>query len=167
VYQVKLDRAVPGGMIGAAAMSLTFAAARALGASIELEKTAGILTGALRDSNTVGIGLLVHLMFGGLLGFVYARIIERVGRGGPNVGALIAIAHVTLVLAFLGVCWLARRHLPPSLLALVGFIAELGPFEFVTFVVAHLFYGAIVGAIYGAGYAGERGRIRKSRPSIA
>jgi hypothetical protein len=123
---MKYGKAFGGGVMGAMAMSIIMAMARAIGIPVSLEKLLGTLLGGPSSLTTWGMGFLMHLAAGGLFGLLYAVGFEYTAQCanwlvGPVFGVVhgvlsgIVIAHVDVRV----VIWL------------------------------HIFYGAIVGALYG------------------
>lgn len=85
------------GVVGALAMSLFAALARAAGlTSVNLEMALGSFFTWRIDFPSWVVGLLLHLFAGGVIGVVYGRILRLLGRSGVRWGLVIAVPHVVL-----------------------------------------------------------------------
>jgi hypothetical protein len=147
---MRVERALLFGVLGAVAMTLISAVARALGIPMSMELLLGTLVRSTPDGEAFGIGVLIHLLMGGFFGLVYAVLFERVwDHGGATTGMLLAVLHATLIGSLVGL--LPRFHpLVPRVLPDPGaFFSELGVGGALTFFLGHLAFGAIVGAGYG------------------
>jgi hypothetical protein len=138
------------GVLGAAAISLLTAALRAFGFPLSIEIIIGTMTGLPPSPGIFVLGLLTHLLVGGLFGLLYGYLFERVwDHGGALVGMLLSVVHASLIGILIG--FTPQFHpLIPALLADPGpYFSQLGPIGVLTFFGAHVVYGAIVGAGYG------------------
>lgn len=143
-------RAILFGVLGAAAISLLSAIVRAAGVPISIEMLMGTLTGLPAGSTAFGVGLVMHLIVGGLFGLLYAYLFERVwDHGGATTGMLLAVIHASLIGIFIGLTPQFHPLVPERMADPGPFFANLGVVGVVTFFGAHLLYGAIVGAGYG------------------
>jgi hypothetical protein len=123
---MKYGKAFGAGIIGAVAMSIIMAMARAMGIPVSLEKLLGTLLGGPSSLTTWGMGFLMHLVAGGLFGLLYAVGFEYTAQHANwLVGPLLGVVHGVLVGIFM---------------AQVDVRVVIG---------LHIFYGAIVGALYG------------------
>jgi len=104
------------------------------------------------------IGFVVHLLNGWVFAFVYAAVFESWGRATWWLGAALGLLHAAFVL-FVGVRLVPGIHprmadelrgpTPTRELEPPGFLAlHYGRRTPVSVVVAHLLYGAILGAFY-------------------
>jgi hypothetical protein len=104
------------------------------------------------------VGMLVHLLNGWAFALVYIAIFHATGRSGWGFGALIGLCHALVVLAVLMPVLPAihprmasedagpdtrRRLEPPGFMAL-----HYGPQTPIWSIVAHVLYGAFLGALY-------------------
>lgn len=124
------------GVVGALAMSLFAALARALGGvALNLEMALGSFFTWETDFPSWVAGLLLHLSLGGTIGMIYAWIFRHVGRAGARVGIALAVPHgVAAAWAFV-----AFRSVHPLL-------PPLDVTSALALVAAHLVYGGVVGA---------------------
>jgi hypothetical protein len=147
---IQAKRALLFGVLGAGAISVIQALARAAGVPISIELLLGTLIRHVPDGTAFGIGLVMHLIIGGLFGLLYGYLFERVwDHGGAATGMLTAVVHALAVGIFVGLT--PQFHpLIPELLPDPGpYFSTLGVPAIFTFFIAHLVYGAIVGAGYG------------------
>lgn len=142
-------KAILFGVLGAAAISLLTAALRGMGVPLSIELILGTLTGLQPGGAAFGVGLLLHLMMGGLFGLLYGYLFERVWvHGGAPTGMLLAVVHASLIGILIG--FTPLHPMVPERLPDPGpYFANLGAVGVLAFFGAHLVYGAIVGAGYG------------------
>lgn len=104
-------------------------------------------------------GFLVHLLNGWILAFLYLAIFRAAGRSSWWLGALLGLAHAAFVMGVI-VPLLPAVHPrmasetrgpdPTPLLEPPGFLAlNYGPRTPLVSAVAHVIYGAILGALAG------------------
>jgi hypothetical protein len=123
---MKYGKAFGGGIMGAMAMSIIMAMARAMGIPVNLEKLLGTLLGGPSSLTMWGMGFFIHLAAGGLFGLVYAVGFDYTAqRANWLVGPVFGVVHGVLS----GI-----------------FIAQV---DVRVVIWLHIFYGAIVGALYG------------------
>jgi len=107
-----------------------------------------VLTGQ-RDALGLAVGFAANLVVALVAAFVYAAVFEWVTRrAGAIVGFLLAIPHMMLaglVVGFLPAGGLERYGLTPP----GGFLEYRGGWVVAAFVIAHLAFGVVVGALYG------------------
>jgi hypothetical protein len=148
---MKTGRAITAGIVGGIVVVIALIAVGWItGASSDLCRLGGvILTGRL---DVVGwlAGALAQLVIAIIAAIVYAVIFEFVTRrADPLIGLAVAVPHVI-------VAGLAMGFLPAAPLIDAGigppgaFMEYRGPWVIVTFVLAHLAFGAIVGKLYGS-----------------
>jgi len=148
---VKTGRAITAGIVGGIIVVIALIVVGWItGASSDLCRLGGvILTGRL---DVVGwlAGALAQLVIAIIAAIDYAVIFEFVTRrAGPLIGLAVAVPHVI-------VAGLAMGFLPaaPMIDAGIGppgaFMEFRGPWVIVTFVLAHLVFGALVGKLYGS-----------------
>ena len=142
-------KALSAGVLGALAMTLVMAGARALGLSVNLEMTLGaMLTGTI-SAGTWLVGFLVHVAGGGFLGLAYGAIFEHVThRAGPSVGLALGVVHAMAAGVALGAMSPLHPMIPESLPAPGMFLAEHGILAVFVFIGVQLLFGLIVGALY-------------------
>jgi hypothetical protein len=123
---MKYGKAFGAGVIGAVAMSIIMAIARVMGIPVSLERLLGRLLGGPSSLTTWGMGFLMHLVAGGIFGLLYAVGFEYAAQHANwLVGPVLGVVHGV----FVGI-----------LMAQVDVRVVIG---------VHIFYGAIVGALYG------------------
>lgn len=148
--------AFTGGVIGAVCISVLTAVSRYLDLSpIALEMTLGSFLTTFRDSGTWLIGFVFHLFLGGLFGLAYHFGFKAIERSGWEVGAGFGLIH-----------WLIAGLVLEFLPADVGyglFAASPGYLSFLTFLISHLLFGAVVGAVH---FEGSRQRLSGTREDI-
>lgn len=138
------------GVLGAAAISLLTAVLRALGFPLSIEIILGTLTGLEPGAGPFALGLVTHLLVGGLFGLLYGLLFERVwDHGGATVGMLLSVPHAALIGIVIGLTPQFHPLIPERLADPGPYFANLGPIGVLTFFGSHLVYGAIVGAGYG------------------
>jgi hypothetical protein len=126
-------------------VTLVTAAARFVDpAFIDIEYWLGARITHTYDAATWVVGLFLHLSMGGLSAIAYAFVFERVTRrAGISRGASVGLVHGVIV----GALWVSVSGIQlaatpwaslGALLSVVAFSATL-----------HMFYGSIVGAVYG------------------
>jgi hypothetical protein len=125
---MKYGKAFAAGIVGAIAMTIIMVMARAMGMPANLEMMLGTMMGNPPSAMAWVIGLIMHLIAGGVFG-----VIHTLFSGLVVLGMLPAI-----------------HPLVPEMMAAPGvFMANLGVEGVVAFVALHLIYGAMVGAMYG------------------
>ena len=143
-------KAILFGILGAAAISLLTAVLRAAGLPLSIEIILGTLTGLAPSGAAFGLGLLIHLMGGGLFGLLYGYLFENVwDHGGATTGMLTAVVHAALIGILIGFTPQFHPLIPQRMPDPGPYFANLGTAGVLTFFGAHIVYGAIVGAGYG------------------
>jgi len=143
-------RALLGGLLGAAAMSVVMALCRLARIPVDLELLLGsFVLGELGfEAWLVGVG--IHLSLGALFGLLYAAIFERgMQRSGPAAGAAIGMLHAGIVGAVLAALPDVHPLVPTELPSPGAYFVALGSSGVMLFVLLHLLFGGVVGAYYG------------------
>jgi hypothetical protein len=147
---MKLSRAVVGGLIGGVAvMAIVWLGGWASGSDGDLSALLGAVI--THDDGLLAwtIGCVVQLVVAAVAAIVYAAIFEWVARrGGAIVGLVVAMGHVVvagLAVGFLPVDGIVAAGLQPP----AAFMEYRGLWVLTAFIVAHLLFGVIVGAMYG------------------
>jgi len=127
-------RAFAAGVIGALAMSVLMAGLRSLGIPLHIElRLAGIL-----GSGSWIVGLIAHLLIGGLVGLVYMLVFEFVfAQSGIPAGVLVGAIN-TLLAGFIWAAFDGPGH----------FWTSFGPLGIMSLFMVHMLYGAVVGGLY-------------------
>ncbi len=108
--------------------------------------------GSMVLGNTSGaawiIGFAIHLILGGLIGLVYAAIFEAIGRSNWALGLL--GGFIQLVIGGFVLGWISDVHRAiPQVIVHPGFFtAYWGWASILTFCLATLAFGVIVGSLY-------------------
>lgn len=143
-------KAILFGILGAAAISALTAVARAAGIPLSIEIILGTLTGLAPSGAAFGLGLLIHLVMGGLFGLLYGYLFEDVWvHGGPAIGVLTALIHAALIGILIGLTPQFHPLIPQRMPDPGPYFANLGTTAVLTFFGVHVVFGAIVGAGYG------------------
>ena len=129
-------RAFLAGVVGAVAMSLVMAFLRAVGIPLHIEAQ---LAAALGTRAWI-VGLMVHLLIGGAIGIAYGIMFERIlPESGVGLGVLLGAINAI----FAGFAW-----------AIIGapgrFWSDLGAQGAIALLIAHITFGAVVGAAFKA-----------------
>lgn len=147
---MRAGRAIVFGVVGAGAISVVSAVLRAAGVQVNLELILGTMMGGAPSAATFALGLVFHLLIGGLFGLLYGYLFERVwDHGGAGTGMILSVIHAALIGMIVGLT--PQFHpLVPEVLADPGpYFANAGVLGVVVFFGLHLVYGAVVGAGYG------------------
>jgi hypothetical protein len=147
---MKLWRAVVAGLVGCV---VVIAAMTIAGAMSGTDADLCALTGAVITGRTGAmswlVGCLAQVVVAIIAALVYAVVFEWiVRRAGALVGLAIAVPHAMIagiVIGFLPVSGMMNA----GIAAPGAFLEYRGWAAIVTFVFAHLVFGAIVGALYG------------------
>lgn len=127
-------RAFAAGIIGAVAMSLLMAGLRAVGIPLHIE----LRLAAMLGSSSAIVGMVAHLILGGLVGIFYAFVMEfLLEQGGIGPGILLGALNTM----FAGFIWAAFDG--PG-----RFWSSFGPPGVIALFLVHILYGAIVGGVY-------------------
>lgn len=145
---MKAGKAFLAGVVGGAVMSVFLAMARAIGMPARLEMMMGTMFMPEGTAAFV-VGLIMHLMISGLIALIYAWGFEHVThRAGWTMGVAFSIIHIIIGGVFMGMMPMMHPRMPP-MNPPGAFMANLGAMGVVAFVMLHMIYGAIVGAMYG------------------
>ncbi len=146
---MRIGQAVVAGMVGSVVMSLIMAVARAMGMQANLEMMLGTMLGMAPGTGTWWIGFVMHLMAGAVFAIIYGEIFEHVThKSGWGLGLGFGFVHA--VVSGLALAGIPAIHplIPEAMPAPGAFMSNLGVMGVVAFVMLHLIYGAIVGAMY-------------------
>ncbi|MDC0743477.1 hypothetical protein [Polyangium mundeleinium] len=147
---MKVGKAFFAGIVGGAAMTLIIAAARAAGASADVAQLLGTLPGNAPSSLSWLVGFLVTIMMSGLIGIAYGAVFETITRSaGAATGLKVSLVHLVLAGIFVGLVGVMHPLVPEVVAAPGFFMSRYGGLGILSFVAAHLAFGAIVGALYG------------------
>jgi hypothetical protein len=164
-------KAFKAGMLGALAMTVLMVIARGLGVTtLNIEMALGtLLTGQVSAGSWV-LGLMMHLVVGGLLAQLYAFGFEYLAESTSAwIGAGFSLIHVT----FAGTFMILLGTLHPlmrnngELLAPGPFAINYGAITAVAFIGLHLVYGAWVGTLCAMRTIPEEVHISEEMPRAA
>lgn len=142
-------RAFGAGVAGGAVMSLIMAFVRAMGMDVNPEMMLGTMMGGRPGPTTWVMGLLIHLILSGLIALVYAVGFEYVThRAGWAIGLGFALIHIVIGGIVMGMMPTLHPMIPEQMPAPGPFMSGMGMMGIGLFVLEHLIYGAIVGALY-------------------
>jgi uncharacterized membrane protein YeaQ/YmgE (transglycosylase-associated protein family) len=94
------------------------------------------------------VGLLSHVMVGGLAGVAYGKLFTVVGESGWLPGVVIGIAHGLFAGLMLGFVPLIHPLVPERIADPGPFLASMSTLTALVFVALHALFGAIVGELY-------------------
>lgn len=147
---MRMARAVVGGLLGAATMSVVVAMLRLFGIPFQLEQVLGTMTGLAPGPLAVALGLGIHLGVGALFGVAYGWNFERVwAHGGAGAGMILGVIHAAFFGIFIGLTPEFHPHVPERLMDPGPYFTHTGVVGTIAFFLVHLLYGAIVGRVYG------------------
>jgi hypothetical protein len=149
--RMKLRRAVGGGIIGAAAAFGVLLAGRWLR---WLKGDTTVLLGGIPVYGVSGLArggaFALQLLIGAMTALLYALVFEFVtGRAGWLLGSVLGAAHAALAGIVIGFLPLLLSQPAPETVP-GAFLGSWGSFAALAFISAHLAYGLLVGAWYGA-----------------
>ena len=152
------SRAFVAGVIGGLVISIVLFLARTGGLTeLNIEIVLGSLVTQVINRLSWGTGFLMHLVISGLIAVLYAFGFEYLTqRASWRIGVGFAVAHVIiagLVMGALGTMHPLMVPPPPpppegQLLTPGVFAVNFGAVTAAAFIVLHLIYGSIVGAMY-------------------
>lgn len=131
-----VGRAFIAGVLGAVAMSLVMAGLRAAGIPLHIEAELAARLGTQAWS----VGLAAHLLLGGVLGIVYGIVFERVLHDSGVGPGVVLGAYNTVIAGFVWAAIGGPGH----------FWSGVGPQGIVALFIAHMTFGAVVGAAFKA-----------------
>jgi len=146
---MKVGKALIAGIVGGVAMTLLAWLARQMGIGMNAEMMLGTMVSSPGTAAWL-IGFAMHMMLSVAIAFIYAWGFERVThRAGVVVGLGFAVIHVILAGMVMGIIPAMHPMIPEQMPAPGAFMANMGTTFVALFVIEHLTFGAIVGAMYG------------------
>lgn len=144
-------RALLGGVMGGAVMSLLMALGRSMmGMQANLEMMLGTMFGAAPGPGIWLLGFGMHLMISAAIALIYGWGFERLTRrAGWVVGLGFGVVHAVIGGAAMGIMPMIHPLIPQEMPAPGAFMANLGLVGIAAEFILHMIYGAIVGATYG------------------
>ncbi len=167
---MRLGRAIGAGIIGGIIVVAAIGVAGWITrANADLCRLGGVILTGRMDAAGWLAGAVAQLVIAIIAAIIYAAIFEWVTRrAGPLIGLAIAVPHV--IVAGLAIGFVPAWRLIDAGIGPPGaFMEYRGPWVLVTFVLAHLVFGALVGKLYGRAQhapatAGYRWREISARP---
>ncbi len=142
-------RAFLAGVVGGAVMSVLMALGRMMGMQINLEMMLGSMVTASMSTGVWILGLVMHLIISGLIALAYAAGFEYVThRADWMIGVAFAIIHILIAGVVVGMAASMHPLIPQQIPAPGMFMANMGTMGVIAFIMLHLIYGGIVGAMY-------------------
>jgi hypothetical protein len=133
---VHVGRAFIAGVVGAVAMSLVMVGLRAAGIPLQIEAELATLLG----TRVWMVGLAAHLLMGGVVGIVYGIVFERILHDAGVGPGVVLGAYNTIIAGFVWAAIGGPGH----------FWSGVGPQGIVALFIAHMTFGAVVGAAFKA-----------------
>jgi hypothetical protein len=147
---MKSGTALVAGLVGGVAMTVLAWLVRRLGLDMNAETMLGSMVSSSPGLATWRIGFVMHLVISALIALAYAWGFERVThRAGAVVGLGFAVIHVIIAGLVMAMIPAIHPMIPEQMPAPGAFMANMGGTFVALFVLEHLLYGAIVGAMYG------------------
>jgi hypothetical protein len=147
---MKVGKAIIAGVVGGVAMTVLAWLVRQAGLQMNAEMMLGSMVSSSPGMTTWLIGFMMHLLISALIALAYAWGFERVThRAGALVGLGFAVIHVTIAGMVMAMIPAMHPMIPERMPAPGAFLSNMGGTFVALFVIEHLFYGAIVGAMYG------------------
>ncbi|MGH7664008.1 MAG: DUF6789 family protein [Gemmatimonadaceae bacterium] len=147
---MRIGKAIIAGVVGGVAMTILAWLVRQAGLPMNAEMMLGSMVSSSPGATTWLIGFIMHLMISALIALAYAWGFERVThRAGAVVGLGFAVIHVIIAGVVMAMIPVMHPMIPEQMPAPGAFMANMGATFVALFVIEHLLYGAIVGAMYG------------------
>ncbi len=146
---MKYGKAFFAGVTGGVVMSLLMAIGRAMGMQMNLEMMEGTMLGLQPSTTTWLAGLMMHLIISGLIALIYAAGFEYVTHSADwPTGMMFSLIHIVIAGFLMGMVPVMHPLIPAKMPAPSLFMSNHGMIGIVAFIMLHLIYGGIVGAIY-------------------
>jgi hypothetical protein len=147
---MKTGRAIVAGLVGGLAMTVLAWLVRLTGLQMNAEMMLGSMVSSAPGLGTWLIGFMMHMVISALIALAYAWGFERVThRAGVTVGLGFAVIHVIIAGVVMAVIPAIHPMIPERMPAPGAYLSNMGATFVALFVLEHLLYGAIVGAMYG------------------
>ena len=146
---MNVRKALIAGLVGGAAMTVLAWLVRQMGIAMNAEMMLGTMVSSPGGAAWL-IGFAMHMMLSAVIALAYAAGFERVThRAGAVVGLGFAVIHVIIAGMVMGMIPGMHPMIPEQMPAPGAFMANMGTTFVALFVIEHLMYGTIVGALYG------------------
>lgn len=141
-------RALVGGVLAGTVMTMGMAVLRALGTPANPEMMLGTMMLPAGGAAWLA-GFALHLVVSALIALIYAWGFEHVThRAGWSIGMAFALIHIGIGGIVMGLVPAIHPMVPEMMPAPGAFMSGMGAIGVTAFIVEHLAYGAVVGAIY-------------------
>jgi hypothetical protein len=138
-----------GGITAAAVMSAMMALGRLAGLRGDLELGLGVLVSGSVGRGAWPLGFLLHLLLGGLIGLVYAALLDRfMLREQPGAGVYLGLCHAIAAGVLVGALGAAQ----PAVANAAGlslFMGAGGVAGVIWFFMLHVTFGGVFAGLYG------------------
>ncbi len=143
-------RAFFAGVVGGAAMTAVITLVRVMGMmDVNLSMMEGSMITAAVGLGTWLLGFVMHLIISGLIALAYAAGFEYVThRAGWMVGIAFSIIHIIIAGLVFGMVPAMHPLVPEQMPAPGIFMSNKGMMGVLAFIMLHMMYGAIAGAMY-------------------
>ena len=146
---MKVGKALIAGSVGGVAMTVLGWLVRQMDIGMNAEMMLGTMVSSPGNAAWL-IGFAIHMMLSVAIALIYAWGFERVThRAGVGAGLGFAVIHVIIAGMVMGMIPAMHPMIPEQMPAPGAFMAKMGTTFVALFVIEHLMYGAIVGAMYG------------------
>ncbi|MCA1634202.1 MAG: hypothetical protein LC802_11035 [Acidobacteria bacterium] len=147
---MNFGKAFLAGVVGGTVMTIIMALVRAtMMPQANPEMMLGTMTGSMPGMGTWVMGLVIHLILSGVIALIYAVGFEYVThRAGVLTGLGFAIIHLIIGGVVMGMMPMMHPMIPEQMMPPGAFMSGMGMMGTGLFVLEHLIYGAIVGAMY-------------------
>jgi hypothetical protein len=149
---MKVGRAFVAGSVGGLVMTaLMWMGRTMMGIQSNMEMMFGTMFGMMPGNAAWLLGFAIHLIGSGLIGLIYAWVIEHVThRGGWVIGAGIGFVHAIIAGLVMGIMPEMHALIPEEMRAPGFFMSNMGAMTVVSEFVMHAIYGGVVGAMYAS-----------------
>jgi hypothetical protein len=146
---MKFGRAAVAGVVGGVAMTVLGWIVRQTGAEMNAEMMLGTMLSITGSAAWIA-GFAIHMMLSIGFALIYAWGFENVAhRAGAVVGLGFAVIHIIVAGLAMALIPMVHPMIPERMPAPGAFMASMGATFVALFILEHLMYGAIVGALYG------------------
>jgi hypothetical protein len=146
---MKVGRAVAAGLVGGVSMTILAWVVRQIGIDMNPEMMFGTMVSPAGMAAWLA-GFAMHVILSVLIALLYAWGFEHVvHRSGLVAGLGFSLIHLVVAGAVMAMLPAIHPAIPEKMPAPGAFMANMGGTFVALFVLEHLLYGGIVGAMYG------------------
>jgi hypothetical protein len=143
-------RAIVAGLAGGVVMTVLAWVVRQLGIDMNGEMMLGTMLVSPPGGTAWLVGFGLHMILSAVIALAYAWGFEQVAhRSGALIGLAFAVVHVVIAGVVMAMIPAMHPMIPEQMPAPGAFLANMGGAFVAFFIVEHLLYGAVVGALYG------------------